>query len=62
MYKAIIGDVIYLGYNVFILDYSHGNHNERVFYVYALVFKRKLFSKDYIIIGKIFGFGEIIAF
>lgn len=52
MYKAIIGDVIYLGYNVFILDYFHSNHNERVFYVYFLVFKRKLFSKDPIIIGK----------
>lgn len=52
LYKAIIGDVIYLGYNVFILDYSHGNHNERVIYVYFLVFKRKLFSKDPIIIEK----------
>ncbi len=60
LYKAIIGDVIYLGYNVFILYYSHGNHNERVFYVEVLVFKRKLFSKDLIIIGKIFG--KIIVF
>lgn len=36
----------------FILDNSHGNHNERVFYVDVLVFKRKLFSKGLKIIGK----------